>query len=123
MSVTRADQDNFTTYAGKGGIEPFVAALSKRFSASATAQAYDFSDADPAKMYELESRDATLVVVPMPDARCNPDAARHSTYKEGEYRIDLVYRTRSQPERIAAKRKLVETAKEARQPIVAFKEC
>ena len=122
-TFTRAEQDNFTLHAGSNGIEPFVAALERRLGASAQADEINFPGSDASRLFRLSGRGVTVVVNPIPDDRCNPNAPRHATYKDGEYRIDLVYETRSQEERQFAKRILADSAKEVGQTLAPFREC
>jgi len=60
--------------------------------------------------------------VPVPDDRCNPNARLNSTFDDGEYRIDLVYRSKSQPDRTSAKNALIKAAHDDGL-ITDFKEC
>jgi hypothetical protein len=122
-TFTRAEQDNFTLHAGKVGIQPFVAALERRLGTSAQSDELNLSDSDVTRLFSLSGRGVTVVVNPVPDDHCNPNAPFHSTYRNGEYRIDLVYETSSQAERQAAKRILADSAKEVGQGLIAFKEC
>ena len=119
---TRPPQDNFTIHAGGSGIEPFIAALSKRFG-RAEAQVYNPPESDPSQMFELRGQGAIVVVVPVPDDRCDPNAPMKSTYKQREYRIDLVYETSSSEKREAAKKLLIASATEAGRTLAPFKEC
>ena len=74
-------------------------------------------------MLEISGQGVTIMVVPVPDDRCNPNAPMHSTYKQREYRIDVVYQTSSTEKREAAKQTVIGSAKEAGQRLVPFKEC
>jgi hypothetical protein len=123
LSFTRAEQDNFTFHAGNAGIQPFVAALERRLGASAQARDVDFAGSDVSRLFRLSGRGVTVVVNPIPDDRCNPNAPLHATYKDGEYRIDLVYETQSQAERQSAKHILDDSAKEVGQKLMRFREC
>jgi hypothetical protein len=122
-SITRPDQDNFTLHAGRSGIQPFVATLERRFGASADIEDLQFPQSDPSKLFRVDGRGVTVVVNPVPDDRCDPNAPLYSTYKQGEYRIDLVYRTRSADRRQQASKALAEAASEAGHTITTFKEC
>ena len=121
--LIRADQDNFTFHAGSAGIQPFVAALERRLGASVQARDIDFPGSDVSRLFSLSGRGVTVVVNPIPDDRCNPNAPLHATYKEAEYRIDLVYDTQSQSDRQSAKHILDDSAKEVGQKLVPFREC
>lgn len=122
-TLTRAEQDNFTFHAGRNGIQSFIAALERRLGASAQAEDVNFPGSDVSRLFKLSGRGMTVVVNPIPDDRCNPNAPRHATYKDGEYRIDLVYETRSQAERQSAKRILDDSAREVGQKLAPFREC
>ena len=122
-SLTRADQDNFTLHAGRNGIQPFVAALRRGFGVSAEVEDLHFAQSDPSQLFRVSGSDVTVIVNPVPDDRCNPNAPMHSTYTQGEYRIDLLYRTRSADKRQQARKALAEAAKEAGQALANFKEC
>jgi hypothetical protein len=122
-SVTRPDQDNFTLHAGSNGIQPFIAALERGFGASADVENLDRPQSDPSQLFEVDGSGVTVMVTPIPDDRCNPNAPMHSTYKQGEYRIDLIYRTPFADKRQQAKKVLGEAAKEAGQALTTFKAC
>ena len=64
-----------------------------------------------------------MIVAPVADDRCDPNAPMHSTYKQGEYRVDLVYETSSNKKREAARAALIGSAKQAAQTLDPFKEC
>jgi hypothetical protein len=121
--LTRPPQDNFTLHTGGAGIRPFVAALEHAFGTTAEAQRLNLPESDPAELFAIHSSSATVVINPIPDDRCNPNAPMHSTYKQGEYRIDLVYETTSTERQQAAKRLLLNSATEAGLATVPFKEC
>jgi len=122
-TFTRADQDNFTVHAGTRGIQPFVAALERRLATSADAEEINSPDSDVYRLIALHAPDVTVVVNPMPDDRCNPNAPRHSTYSDREYRIDVVYETTSPAKRQSARRIVIEAAKEVGQALTPFREC
>jgi hypothetical protein len=99
--VTRSPQDNFTLQAGSAGIQPFVAAIEHAFGKSAQRERLNFPDSDPTELFEVSGTGVKIIVNPLPDDRCNPNAPMHSTYKQGQYRIDLVYETKSMEKREA----------------------
>lgn len=74
-------------------------------------------------MFEISGQGVTIVVDPIPDDRCNPNAPMHSTYKQGEYRIDLVFETNSNEQRKTAKQLLLKSITDAGLAAVPFKEC
>lgn len=120
--VTNADQDNFSLHAGARGIEPLVAALERRLRTSAISTELKLNS-DPARIFRMDGRGVTVLIVPVPDDRCNPNAPYHSTYKQGEYRIDFVYQTKSATKRQAAKEILGASARDAAQSLTPFEEC
>ena len=121
--VTRPDQDNFTIHAGSSGIQPFVAALERRLGTSAKVSDINLPNSDPSRLFELDSNGATVIVNPLPDNRCNPNAPDHATYKQAEYRVDLVYRTPSAQGRQSAMKIVSASAMEAGKTLIPFKEC
>jgi hypothetical protein len=121
--LARPDQDNFITHAGTAGIQPFVVALERRFGTSAEAQDIDLPGVGPARLFSLDGSGVTVVVNPLPDDRCNPNAPYQATYKQREYRIDVIYRTKSLTMRQSAKQALALSAKDAGQTLMPFKEC
>ena len=122
-TLKRAEQDNFMFHAGSAGVRPFVAALERRLRVSAQSQDINFPGSDVSRLFILSGHGVTVVVNPIPDDRCNPNAPRHATYKDGEYRIDLIYETQSQADRQSAERVLADSAKEVGQTIAPFREC
>ena len=78
---------------------------------------------DPSRMFRLDGANATLVIAPVPDDHCDPNAPRHATFKNGEYRVDLVYRSGSEAARDAARRALIKSAQDEGLVITEFKEC
>src|SRR5215207_4104173 len=94
-TVSRPDQSNFTIHASQSQAERLVQKLSSQFDASADARDLNGPGNDPSRLFQLEGPKATMVIVPVPDDRCNPSAPLHATFKDGEYRIDLVYGSRS----------------------------
>jgi len=123
QSVTRPDQDNFTLQAGRSGIQPFVAALEHGLATSAESQKINPPGTAEVLMFWLRGSRATVVVAPVPDDRCRSHATRIPTYNDHEYRIDLVYESKSQASREAAKRLVTDSAKAAGQTLNPFREC
>jgi len=121
--MERPDQDNFEIDASRGGIEPFVAALSKNLSARAVKTKLQAPDADPGWMFTVTGDGFTIIIQSMGDHRCIPQPHPHTTYRESKYYIDLVYRTDSMPEHDSIKNKLLRSAEETNQPIKKFAEC
>ena len=121
--VTRPPQDNFTVHSGNAGIQPFVTNLEHAFGAKADSEELNLPDSDPAEVFTIRSWNVTVIIDPVPDDRCNPNASMHSTYKQGEYRVDLVYRTSSSEKREAAKRLVLVSAADRGLTAVPFKEC
>jgi hypothetical protein len=74
-------------------------------------------------MFRLDEATATLIISPEADDRCNPNAPRHSTFNDGEYRIDLVYRSASERVRNSARHKLMQAAHDQGLTVTSFKEC
>src|SRR3954447_11956718 len=109
LIVTRADQDNFVLSTDSVSAERFLDALSESLSGNWQSSDYAPPDSDQSKMYTLEASGVTVVLVPMPHDRCNPNASHHITF-DHSYRVDLVYRTSASAKREAAKRKLFEAA-------------
>ena len=64
-----------------------------------------------------------LVMTQVPDDRCNPNAPMHSTFNDGEYRVDLVYRSGSVAGRSSARRALMQAAEDEGMKITPFNEC
>jgi hypothetical protein len=92
----RPDQGNFTVRASKLQVERLVRA---------------------------DGSTATVILTQMADDRCDPNAPLHSTFNNGEYRIDLVYRSKSHGDRTSAKNALIRAAHDERLRITDFKEC
>lgn len=74
-------------------------------------------------MFTVHNPNVTVVIDPIADDRCNPNAPRQATYKQREYAIDLVYETDSPEKREAARRMLLRSATEAGLALIPFKEC
>jgi hypothetical protein len=121
QSITRPDQDNFMLQAGRSGIQPFVAALEHGLATSADSRKINATE--EVLMFWLRGSSATVVVAPVPDNRCNSNGPRIPTYNDHEYRIDLVYESKSQASREAAKRVVTESAREVGQTLTPFREC
>jgi len=122
-TVSRPDQDNFTIHASKQRVAQLIQNLSRRFDASADAHDLDGIGNDPSRMFRLDGADATLIIIPVGDDRCNTNAPRHLTFKQGEYRIDLVYRTASAAARNTARQLLAHSVQDADLTMAKFKEC
>lgn len=122
-TLSRPKQGNFTIHASREQVERLVRTLSERLDASADAYELDGLGNDPSRMFRLDGANATLVIAQVPDDRCNPRARRHATFAEGEYRIDLVYRSGSETARSSAKRTVIRSARDEGLTIADFKEC
>jgi len=120
--VTRADQDNFVLDTSRVPVERFLDALSNRLSRGWQASDYAPPDADVSKRYELDARDVTVTLVPMPHDRCNPNGSHHLSY-DPAYRVDFVYETSDREKREAAKRKLFQAASDVNERLVRFDGC
>jgi hypothetical protein len=120
--VRRPDQDNFVLDTSRVPVERFLGALSNRLSASWSASDVTVADADPSKIYTLESRDVTVVLVAMPHDRCNPNGPHHLSYDKA-WRVDFVYSTSSPERRQIAKRELFQSAADVEERLVRFAEC
>jgi hypothetical protein len=101
-TATRPDQDTFVLNTSRVPVQPFLDALRKRLAGAWEASDYAPPDADRSKMYTFEGSDVTVVLVPMPHDRCNPNGRHHLTY-DPAYRVDLVYRSSVPATREAAK--------------------
>ena len=123
FTLSRPDQDNFTIHASKQQAERFVEDLSRQFAASVDPQGLNGLGNDSSRMFWLNGPKAELTITPVPDDRCDPNASVRSTYNQGEYRIDLVYRSASEAARKLARRTLIQSAQEAGLKITEFKEC
>lgn len=122
--LTRPDQDNYILDAkGGGGVRGFVKVLSADFSASPNEGFVSMSKAGPTSLFTLHAHDVLIAVDPLADDRCNPNAPTQATYDSQQYIVDLVYRTKSQSLRDAAKRKLIAAAAKAGTPLSKFTEC
>jgi len=121
--LERPDQDNFVLDAKNGGITPFIKAASKNFDTSASQTPINITGSDRTVMFTLEAEGILIVIDPIPDDRCNPHASTHATYNDGQYRIDLVYKTSSRFIRSAAKQQLLTSAAQVKQPLTTFTEC
>jgi hypothetical protein len=122
LKLRRPDQENLVLDTSKVPVEGFLNALSKRLSASWVATDDKVPDADPSKTYTLEAGDVTVVLEAIAHDRCNPNGSRHLTWEKA-YRIDLVYRTTSEPERESAKRELLLAAADVGQRLTKFQVC
>ena len=123
FTLIRPDQDNFTVHSSKQQAERFVRTLSREFDATINPQDRNGLGNEPSRMFWLDGRNANLVVTPVPDDRCNPNASMRSTFNQGEYRIDLVYRSASEAARNSARRTLIHAAQREGLKITEFKEC
>ena len=121
--LSRPPQDNFTVHAGSSGIRPLVAALERSHGTTATVRQLNIPDSDPTEIFSIDGRDAFITVAAVADDRCNPNAPMHLTYKQGEYRVDLVYETNAPAKRLAAKQLLLKSTSEAGLAAVPFEEC
>ena len=122
-TVSRPDQSNFTIHASREQVERLVQTLSRQLDASTDAHELGGPGNDPSRMFRLDGANATLVIAQVPDDRCNPNAPRHSTFHEGGYRIDLVYRSRSEAARNSARRTVIQSVQDEGLTITDFKEC
>lgn len=122
-TVSRPEQSNFTIHASREQAERLVQTLSRQLDASADAHELDGLGNDPSRIFRLDGANATLVIAQVPDDRCNPNAPRHSTFNEGEYRIDLVYRSSSEAARNSARRTVIQSARDEGLTITDFKGC
>jgi hypothetical protein len=52
-----------------------------------------------------------------------PNAPRHSTFKQGEYRLDVVYHTGLAQAREAARREVAQASQSAGVALTPYKEC
>src|SRR4051812_26387171 len=85
------EQDHFTLRAGNQGIRAFVTALERRLGTTAGVTDLHRPESDATQMFELNAGGVAVKVVPVPDDRCDSNASMHSTYRQGEYRIDVIY--------------------------------
>lgn len=122
--LSRPDQDNYILDAkGGGGVRGFVKVLSADFSASPNEGFVSVSKTGSTSLFTLHAHDVLIAVDPLADDRCNPNAPTQATYDSQQYMVDLVYRTKSQSLRDAAKRKLIAAAAKAGTPLSKFTEC
>jgi hypothetical protein len=108
--------------ASRVSAEEFLDALSKRLGGSWTVFDERVPDADPSKIYTLESRGISVTLSAIPHDRCNPNAPHHTTWDKA-YRIDFVYLTSDRVQREAAKRKLLQAASDVGERLIRFEEC
>jgi hypothetical protein len=103
-------------------VERFLDSLSARLGGSWTAIEVPPLDQDPYKMYEIEARNVSVTLSPMPRDRCNPNASRHTTW-DNSFRIDFVYLTADRAKRAAARQKLIQAASDVGERLERFQEC
>ncbi len=123
ITVERTDQDNFAFHASDQQAARFINAVSKRFGAVPDIRALNVPDSDPSQLVELDETSATLMIVQQADDRCDVHAPVHATYHQGEYRIDLAYRSKSADKRQSAKGALIQAARDVGLTISKFEEC
>lgn len=104
-------------------MDRFIDALSKRFGAAPDIHALSGLGNDPSRLVQLDGTNATLTIVQEADDRCDVNAPRHATYHQGEYRIDLVYGSKSAAKRQSARGALIQSARDAGLAISKFEEC
>jgi hypothetical protein len=116
------DQDNYLLDASRNGVAPFLQHVSANFDAK-TKETPIRMTGDPTTMYTFETNGIVVVVVPLPDDRCNTNAGSYATFDQRQYRIDILYETKSRFIRNAAKQLVIASATQATQPLTTFKEC
>jgi hypothetical protein len=123
FKVVRPPQENFTLRAPGAAFQRFASVLGAKFGTSPEAAKIRRVPPELGQMYQVDGSGVMIMVVSVPDDRCNPNAPVNATYNDGEYRVDLVYHTKNAEKRSAAKRMLLQSAKEAGQSLKPFKEC
>lgn len=116
-------QDNYLIDASNLGGSNLAQSLATRLNTSLDSEDVTLPAADKYTLYRLDGEGFTLILNPLPDDRCNPNASIHSTFHEEEYQADLVYRTRSPSKRAAMRIALFNATNALGVPIEKFKNC
>lgn len=122
-NVSRPDQDNFLVDAKGIGGEVLAREFASDLKASLTTTTLSLPDSDQTKVFRLDGQDFTVILMPLPDDRCNPEASFHSTYHDQQFRIDLIYGGSPAGLREELKRKLESVAARLHTNIEKFEEC
>lgn len=116
-------QDNFLVDASGMGGATLAQNLSAALNAHLTSADINLPDSDKAQIFRLDGPGYMVILTPLPDDRCNPQASFQSTYKEQSFGADLVYESTSRQIREVAKQRFINAVKKLNVPISEFREC
>lgn len=116
------DEEHFMWNATKAPVDRLLATAAHQFGASWRSRALNLGGAEPAKMYMMEVAGATVVLTPLRSDRCDPNGRQLATFGQA-YQVDLTYHTPSQAARESARRRLLDAARKAGQPLAEAAEC
>jgi len=116
-------QENFLIDANAIGGAALANGLSTTLNAHLSFTNSKLPDSDEARIFRLDGQNYFLILTPLPDDRCNPQANSHSTYKENQFRADLVYESESKQQRSIAKQNVIKAFRKLNVPISKFQEC
>jgi hypothetical protein len=122
-SVRRPEQENFLVDASRIGGASLAHELSLGLGATLTQAELSLPNSDKAQIFRLDGNGFMLILTPLPDDRCNPNASFQSTYNEKKYRADLVFESSSKDQRNTSRKKLLAIGHELKVPISKFEEC
>ena len=92
-SVTRPPQVNLILNLDRHddlSIDSFIEEVSRRLSMKFSASDSNIPNANPSRQFEIYSDSVSIFVISVPDNKCIPIGTAHITYKERNYRIDIL---------------------------------
>lgn len=122
-TMNRPEQDNYLVDAKGIGGEVLARELASRLKAEISTTTLTLPDSDRAEMFRLDGQGFSLILMPLPDDRCNTKASFHSTYNDQQLRIDLIYNSLSAEDRAELKRALQAVADKLHAHMQPFEEC
>jgi hypothetical protein len=83
----------------------------------------NLANADTTTLYRLDAKEFTIIVDPLPDDRCDPNASYHSSFEQEQFRIDILSRSSSPQDFARVSNSVAQVVKKLHLPMENFREC
>jgi len=121
--LTRPDQENYALDGQSVPVQNFVNALQSNFQATVRRDTFTTPVNEQMERYSVIGGLAHVTVISLGDDRCNPNAPVHTTFRQEQYEVDLIFTSQSVSEREAARKTLLRSAEQVGAKMEKLREC
>lgn len=122
-SLHHPDQDNYLIHSSAAATDRLLTTIERGFQSRRENVRMEMPGSEVQTIYRVEGQNAHVILTPIPDDRCNPNAPGVATFKEGLARVDLVFRSQSSAVRDSSRNRLEGAFKASGINYEKFRDC